>query len=179
MRTDKMQISGQTRFFVYVTLAIIGIGATLIVGWKSVGKITNSLNSAFRRTESTIESGFSQTEQNTTILALGSEGDRPNWGNFLEKAKQEAIDKGFVRAKAFGFVTTEAGEERLSGYVQSQIQDIVEKNADVSFKEHSARVVEKIGVKYLSELAKAGKVSVDEMTAIVAGFAQRIRTETE
>ena len=76
-----MQISEQTIWrLVYVILAIIGIGATIVIGWKSVitgDKIAEALNSAFRHTESSLETGFSQTEENAVILALGAKGDRP------------------------------------------------------------------------------------------------------
>lgn len=140
-------------------------------------KIAEALNSAFRQTESSLEKGFTQTEQNTVILALGSKGNRPNWPNFLRKAKEEAIDKGYVRATATGFITTKRGEKRLSGYIQDQIQDIAQENPDVSFEEAAARVVERLGLRYLNELARAGKVSLNQMIAIVAGFAERIRTK--
>ncbi|HIE30098.1 TPA: hypothetical protein EYP66_22770 [Candidatus Poribacteria bacterium] len=113
-------------------------------------KIAEALNSAFRQTESSLEAGFSQTEQNAVILALGTQGDRPNWPNFLRKATEKAIDRGFVKTTATGFVTTEAGEKRLSGYIQEQIQDIVKANPDIAFEELSARVVEKLGIKHLN-----------------------------
>lgn len=174
-----MQISEQTRWLVTIVitviLAVIGIGATATVGWKSANKIAEALNSAFRHTESSLEQGFSQTEQNTVILALGAKGDRPNWPNFLRKAKEEAIDRGLVKVEAVGFITTEAGEKRLSGYIQEQIQEIVKANQEVPFEEIAAIVIERLGIRYLNQLAKAGKTSLNEMIAIVSGFAERIR----
>lgn len=95
-------------------------------------KIAEALNSAFRHTESSLETGFSQTEENAVILALGTKGDRPNWPNFLRKSKEEALDEGYVRISAEGFISTEEGD---------------------------------------------GRIFLNQMIAIVAGFAQRIRTE--
>lgn len=186
-----MQISEQTRFFVYVILAIIGIGITVGIGYQSIttssenaDKIAQSLNSAFRHAESTIESGFSRTysklntvEEASVIMALGSEDDRPAWSNFLRKVKTEATDKGFIKTTAKGFITTEAGEKRLSGQIQDHIRDIAKQNLNLSFQELAARVVEKLGIQHLSSRAKVEKVSLNEMIAIVAGFAERIRSK--
>lgn len=173
-------ISEETRWwvtlFLGITGALIGIGA--VISGIVVGRgIAKALSSAFRHTESTIESGFSQTEQNSAILTLGSKGDRPNWSNFLRKAKEETIDRGFVKMTTSGFVTTEAGEGKLAADIQKEVQDLVQRNPEVTFEELAATIVEEFGIRRLSLLSKGMNLPLNEMIAIVAGFAQRIRTK--
>ncbi|HIE28791.1 TPA: hypothetical protein EYP66_16050 [Candidatus Poribacteria bacterium] len=174
-----MQISEQTRWLVTVSLGV----AAIVIGIVGIVVGARTLNGAFRRAESTIESGFSQThstlstvEETSVIMALGSKNDRPAWSNFLRRAKTEAIDKGYVSVAAKGFVITEIGEKRLAPYTQEQIQEVIKESPDVAFEELAARVIERLGVSRLSDLAKAHDTSLNEMIAIMAGFAEKIRT---
>lgn len=191
-----MQISEHTFWrIVNLIAAIVLAGAAIFIGAITSNSATQTLKSAldgaFRRTESTIEGGYTQTrslmesgfrwteltiDESTAIVALGSKGDRPAWGNFLRKAKGEAIDRGYVSVIPKGFVTTETGEKRLAVYIQEQIHEVVEKNSDISFEEIAARVVERLGIRRLAILAKSQEVSLNEMIAIVSGFAEKIRS---
>ena len=185
-----MQISEQTRWLFTVSLGV----AAIVIGIVGIVVGARTLNGAFRRAESTIESGFSQTvrrsrrlflahstlstvEETSVIMALGSKNDRPAWSNFLRRAKTEAIDKGYVSVAAKGFVITEIGEKRLAPYTQEQIQEVIKESPDVAFEELAARVIEKLGVSRLSDLAKAHDTSLNEMIAIMVGFAEKIRTK--
>jgi hypothetical protein len=173
----QMQISEQTWRIINLAVPTVVAIVAIVVG-------ARTLNSAFRRTESTIEGGFSQThstlgtlEENSLILALGTKGDRPNWPNFLRKAKEKAIDGGYIRIAIRGFISTGEGERKLTAEIQTQIQEIVERNPNLSFEEMSAKVIEELGIRRISALTRAGRVSLNEMIAIVAGFAERIRTK--